>query len=55
MSSDPEWPTLSMVEALVRGLEGGGDNGGYIPEMCGDLSLVASHFGPNFFWSHFGC
>ena len=43
-----------MVEALVRGLEGGGDNGGYIPKMCSDHSLVASHFGPNFFWSHFG-
>ena len=24
----PQWPTLGMVEALVCGLEGGGDNGG---------------------------
>ena len=46
MSSDP---TLGMVEALIRGLEGVGDNGGYIPGMCNDLLLVASHFGPNFF------
>ena len=38
-----------MVEALVRGLEGGGDNGGYIFGMCNDHSLVASYFGPNFF------
>ena len=38
-----------MVEALVQKLEGDGDNGGYIPKMCSDLSLVASHFGPNFF------
>ena len=43
-----------MVEALVRGLEGGGDNGGYILGMCSDLLLVASHSGPNFFSSHFG-
>ena len=24
----PQWPTLGMVEALVCGLESGGDNGG---------------------------
>ena len=29
-----------------RGLKGGGDNGDYIPKMCSDLSLVASHSGP---------
>ena len=33
----------------LLGLEGGGDNGGYILRMCSDLLLVASHFGPNFF------
>ena len=44
-----QWPTLGMVEALVRRLEGGGDNGGYILGMCSDLSLVALHSGPNFF------
>ena len=38
-----------MVEASVRGLEGGGDNGGYIPEMCNKLSLVALHSSPIFF------
>ena len=43
-----------MVEVLVRGLEGGGDNGGYILEMCSGHSLVALYFGPNFFSSHFG-
>ena len=35
-------------------LEGGGDNGGYILRMYSGHSLVASHFGPNFFvlfWS----
>ena len=44
-----------MVEASVRGLEGGGDNGGYIPRMCSELSLVASPFGPTFFSIYFGC
>ena len=43
-----------MVEALVQGLEGGGDNGGYILEMCSGHSLVASYSGPNCFSSHFG-
>ena len=43
-----------VVEALVQGLEGGGDNGGSIPGMCNDLLLVTSHFDPNFFLSHFG-
>ena len=43
-----------MVEALVQGLEGGGDNGGYIPGMCIGHSLVVSHFGPNYFSFHFG-
>ena len=51
MSSDPIVAHPSMVEALVQGLKGGGDNGGYIPGMCNDLSLVASHSGPNFFSS----
>ena len=32
-----------MVEALVRGLEGGGDNGGYILEMYSGHSLIASY------------
>ena len=45
----PQWPTLGMVEALVCGLEGGGDKSGYIPGMCSDHSLVASYSGPNFF------
>ena len=39
-----------MVEALVQGLKGGGDNGGYILEMCSGHPLVASYFGPNFFF-----
>ena len=43
-----------MVEALVRGLEGGRDNGSYILGMCSDLLLVASHSDPNFFLSHLG-
>ena len=43
-----------MVEALVQGLEGGGDNGGYILGMCSGHSLVASYSGPIFYWSHFG-
>ena len=38
-----------MVEALVCGLEGGGDKSGYIPGMCSDHSLVASYSGPTFF------
>ena len=42
-----------MVEALVRGLEGGGDNGGYIPGMCSDHSLVASHSRAYFFFISF--
>ena len=44
-----------MVEALVLGLEGGGDNGGYICGMYSDHLLVASHSSPNFFSIHFGC
>ena len=47
-------PTLSMVKALIRGLEGGQDNGGYILEMCSSHSLVALYSGPNFFSFHFG-
>ena len=43
-----------MVEALVQGLEGGGDNGGYIFGTCSGHSLIASYSGPNFFSSHFG-
>ena len=42
------------MEALIRGLKGGGDNGSYIPEMYNGHSLVASYSGANFFWSHFG-
>ena len=38
-----------MVEALVQGLEGDGDNGDYISEMCSDLLLVASHSSPIYF------
>ena len=38
-----------MVEALVYGLEGGGDKSGYILGMCSDHSLVASYSSPNFF------
>ena len=43
-----------MVEALVQGLKGGGNNGGYILRMCSGHSLVASYSSPNFFSSHFG-
>ena len=43
-----------MVEALVCGLEGGGDKSDYIPGMCSDHSLVASYSSPNFFSSPFG-
>ena len=43
-----------MVEALILGLEGGGDNGGYILGMCSGHSLVASYSSSNFFSSHFG-
>ena len=43
-----------MMEALVRGLEGGGDSGGYILKMCNGHSLVASYSGPIYFSSHFG-
>ena len=50
----PQWPTLGMVDALIYGLEGGGDNGGYILWMCDGHSLVASYSNPNFFSSHFG-
>ena len=42
-----------MIEALVCRLEDGGDNGGYILEMCSGHSLVASYSSPNFlvsFW-----
>ena len=46
-------PTLGMVNALVQGLEGGGDSGGYILEMCSGHSLVASYSSSNFFWSYF--
>ena len=42
-----------MVEALVQGLEGGGDNGGYILEMYSGHSLDVSYSGSNFFSSHF--
>ena len=38
-----------MIEALVLGLEGGGDNGGYILGMCSGHPLVASYSSPNFF------
>ena len=38
-----------MVETLVQGLEGVGDNGGYILKMCSGHSLVASYCSPNFF------
>ena len=46
-----QWPTLSMVEALVCRLEDGRDNGGYILGMCmcNGHSLVASYSSPNFF------
>ena len=43
-----------MVEALIRGLEGGGDNGGYILGMCNDLLLDASYSDPKKNLSHFG-
>ena len=38
-----------MVKDLVQGLEGGGDNDGYILGMCSDLLMVALHSSPNFF------
>ena len=44
-----------MVEALVCGLEGGGEKSGYILGMCSDHSLVASYSGPNFFFVSFWC
>ena len=47
-------PIIGMVEALVCGLEGGGDNGGLILEVCTGHSLVASYSCPNFFSSRFG-
>ena len=50
----PQWSFLGMVEALVSGLEGGGDNGSYIIGMCSGHSLVASYSGPKIFLSHFG-
>ena len=43
-----------MVEALVQGLEGGGDNGGYILGTCSGHSLIASYSSPKTFLSHFG-
>ena len=43
-----------MVEALVRGLEGGGNSGGYILGICSGRTLVASYSDSNFFSSHFG-
>ena len=42
-----------MVKALVCGLEGGGDNSGYILRMCNGYSLVASYSSPNYFSSLF--
>ena len=48
------WPTLGMVEALVCGLDGGGDKSGYIPGMCSDHSLVASYSSPKKISSPFG-
>ena len=43
-----------MVKALVQGLEGSGDYGGYILKMYSGHSLVAPYSSPNFFGSHFG-
>ena len=45
----PQWPTLGLVEALIYGLEGGGDNGGQILRMCTCHLLVASYSGPKIF------
>ena len=44
-----------MVKALVQGLEDDGDNDGYVPKMCIDHSLVASHSSQKKISSHFGC
>ena len=54
MSLDPTMAHLGMLEALVQGLKGSGDNGGFIFRMCSGHSLAASYFGSKKNSSHFG-
>ena len=54
MSLDPTVAHLKCSGSFGTRFKGGGDNDGYILEMCSGHSLVALYSAPNVFLSHFG-